>query len=195
MYDKLLGLRVGFAVCGSFCTFDKAFEQARILVELGCIVTPIMSFNARNLTTRFGSAQENCDKLERICGNRVLAELPEVEPIGPKNMLDIVVVAPCTGNTLAKLAMGITDTPVTMAVKSHLRNLKPIIIAISTNDAASGSAKNIGLLENYKNYYFVPFYQDDSNTKPNSMMAHFELIPATIEACLEGRQLQPVYRV
>lgn len=192
MYERFLGLRVGYAVCGSFCTFDKAFEQARCLTELGCEVTPIMSFNARSLTTRFGTADENYERLSAICGRRVLCDLAEAEPIGPKQLLDVIIVAPCTGNTLAKLALGITDTPVTMAVKSHLRNLRPVIIAVSTNDALAGSAKNIGTLLAYKNYYFVPMRQDDSKAKPNSMVALYEKIPDTLEMCLSGRQIQPI---
>lgn len=191
--EKLSGLRVGFAVCGSFCTFAKVFEELGELVSLGCEVTPIMSHNAYTLDTRFGSAQQNAARLYEITGKTVLHEITAVEPIGPKKMFDVLVVAPCTGNTLAKLALGITDSPVCMAVKSHLRNQRPVIIAVSTNDALSGSAKNIGTLRNYKNFYFVPAYQDDSLGKPFSMVADFSKIPQTILEAMEGRQIQPVY--
>lgn len=191
--DKLSGLRVGFAVCGSFCTFAKVFEQLEALTALGCEVTPIMSHNAYSLDTRFGTAQQNAARLYEITGKTVLHDITAVEPIGPKKMFDILVVAPCTGNTLAKLALGITDTPVCMAVKSHLRNQRPVVIAVSTNDALSGSAKNIGTLRNYKNFYFVPISQDDCLGKPFSMVADFSKIPQTILEALEGRQIQPIY--
>lgn len=185
-------IKVGFAVCGSFCTFSKAFKSAEELVSLGCEVTPIMSFNARSLSTRFGGADENAKKLEIICGRGIISTIEDAEPIGPNKMFDILVVAPCTGNTLAKLALGITDTPVTMAVKSHIRNSRPVVIAVSTNDALANSAKNLGILQNYRNYYFVPYRQDDSNGKPYSLVSKFELIPNTLEAALAGKQIQPI---
>lgn len=188
----LENLTVGFAVCGSFCTFEKAFKTAEELVSLGCNLIPIMSFNARTLSTRFGNADDNAAKLESICNNKIISTIEDAEPIGPKKMLDALVVAPCTGNTLAKLAAGITDTPVTMAVKSHIRNSRPVIIAISTNDALANSAKNIGALQNYKNYFFVPYKQDDSSSKPNSLIAKYELIPGTIASAFEGKQIQPL---
>lgn len=193
--EKLAGLRIGFAVCGSFCTFTQAFEQARRLVELGCEVTPIMSFAAYSLDTRFGTAQQNAAKLYEITGKTVLHDIPTTEPIGPKRMFDALVVAPCTGNTLAKLAAGIVDTPVCMAVKSHLRGARPVIIAAATNDALAGAAKNIGILRNYKHFYFVPLRQDDPAVKPNSLVADFEKIPAAILEAVEGKQLQPVFTV
>ena len=193
--DKLSGLRVGFAVCGSFCTFAKVFEQLETLVSLGCEVTPIMSHNAYTLDTRFGTAQQNAARLYEITGRTVLHDITTTEPIGPKKMFDVLVVAPCTGNTLAKLALGITDSPVCMAVKSHLRNQRPVVIAVSTNDALSGSAKNIGTLRNYKNFYFVPMLQDDCLGKPFSMIADFSKIPQTILEALDGRQIQPIYAV
>lgn len=189
--EKLSGLRVGFAVCGSFCTFSKAFETLSVLKEAGCDITPIMSFNAYSLDTRFGTAQENAARMFEITGKTVLHDIPSVEPIGPKRMFDVMVVAPCTSNTLAKLAVGITDTPVCMAVKSHLRNQKPVVIAVSTNDGLSASAKNIGTLRNYKNYYFVPLAQDDYIKKPFSLVADFTKIPQTIVEALDGRQIQP----
>ena len=185
-------LNIGFAMCGSFCTFSKAFDAAQQLVSLGANVIPIMSFNARTISSRFGTAEENAQRLENICKNKIIANIETAEPIGPQKLLDVLVIAPCTGNTLAKLAVGITDTPVTMAVKSHIRNIRPVVIAISTNDALANSAKNIGMLQNYKNYYFVPYMQDDSIAKPNSLIAKYELIPQTVENALSGRQIQPV---
>jgi len=184
---------IGFAVCGSFCTFGKAFKSAEELVSLGADVTPIMSFNARRLSTRFGGADENAEMLEAICKNKIISTIEDAEPIGPKKLFDILIIAPCTGNTLAKLAMGITDTPVTMAVKSHIRNSRPVVVAVSTNDALANSAKNMGILQNYKNYFFVPYRQDDSNSKPNSLVAKFELIPQTIISALNGQQIQPLF--
>lgn len=192
-FTKLSGLRVGFAMCGSFCTFGKVFVQLERLAKLGCELTPIMSANAYSLDTRFGTAQSHAARLFEITGRTVLHEITTAEPIGPKKLFDVLVVAPCTGNTLAKLALGITDTPVCMAVKSHLRNQRPVVIAVSTNDALSGSAKNIGTLQNYKNFFFVPVSQDDCAAKPFSMVADFSMIPQTIEAAMEGRQIQPMY--
>lgn len=191
--EKLSGLRVGYAVCGSFCTFAKSFEELEELVSLGCEVTPIMSQNAYSLDTRFGTAQQHAARLYEITGKTVLHDIAATEPIGPKKMFDILVIAPCTGNTLAKLALGIVDTPVCMAVKSHLRNQRPVVIAASTNDALSGAAKNIGILRNYKNIYFVPLCQDDCLAKPFSLVADFTKIPQTILEALDGRQIQPVY--
>lgn len=191
--DKLSGLRVGFAVCGSFCTFAKVFSQLETLVAAGCEVTPIMSHNAYSLDTRFGTAQQNAARLFEITRRTVLHDITSTEPIGPKKMFDVLVIAPCTGNTMAKLALGIVDTPVCMAVKSHLRNRRPVVIAPATNDALSGAAKNIGILRNYKNFYFVPMYQDDCAGKPFSMISDFSLIPQTILEALEGRQIQPIY--
>lgn len=191
--EKLSGLRVGFAVCGSFCTFTKAFESVEKLVSLGCEVTPIMSQNAYSLDTRFGTAQQHAARLYEITGRTVLHDITTTEPIGPKKMFDVLVVAPCTGNTLAKLALGIVDSPVCMAVKSHLRNQHPVVIAVSTNDALAGAAKNIGILRNYKNFYFVPIYRDDYLSKPFSLVADFQKIPQTILAALDGRQIQPAF--
>lgn len=187
------GLRIGICVCGSFCTFNKVFAEIEQLADLGYDVTAIMSHNAYSLDTRFGKAAEHVARLEAITGKPVIHDITTAEPVGPKKMFDVLVVAPCTGNTLAKLAMSITDTPVCMAVKSHLRNQRPVVIAVSTNDALSGAAKNIGTLRNYKNFYFVPTYQDDSTNKPFSMLADFALIPDTIEAALNGQQLQPMF--
>ncbi len=188
---RFQGLRVGAAVCGSYCTFGKVFSQFEQLKDMGCTVTPIMSYNAAGLDTRFGRAEEHIERLKRLSGS-VILDLAAAEPIGPKKMFDVLVVAPCTGNTLAKLALGITDTPVCLAVKSHLRNQKPVVIAVSTNDALSGSAKNIGMLRNYRNLYFVPLSQDDPAAKPFSMVADFSKLPDTIAEALDGRQIQPM---
>ena len=157
-------------------------------------ITPIMSYNAANLDTRFGRALDFIEELERVCGRPVIKTIQEAEPIGPKNMFDLLVVAPCTGNTLAKLALSITDTPVTMAVKSHLRGAKPVLLAISTNDALSGSAKNFGALLNTKHYYFVPMRQDNPNQKPNSLVARFDLLGDAMEAAMKELQLDPLFQ-
>ncbi len=184
-------MNIGFALCGSFCTFSQVFPVMETLAQEHEIF-PIFSPTAAGTDTRFGAASDHLAQAEKTCGRKVLLTIPDVEPIGPKKTLDVLVIAPCTGNTLAKLAHGIADTPVTMAAKSHLRNGRPVVIAISTNDALSGAAANIGTLLNRKHYYFVPFGQDDPQNKPNSMVAHFELIAQTIEAAMEGRQLQPM---
>lgn len=186
------GIRVGYCICGSFCTFEKSFKAAGELVKMGAKLIPVMSYNSAGLDTRFGNAREIAARFEKIAGTSVIKTIVDAEPIGPKKMCDIMVVAPCTANTLAKLALGITDTPVTMAVKSHLRNAGPVVIAVSTNDALAGCAKNIGMLQNLKNYYFVPYKQDDYEKKPNSIVADFDLLPETIEAALDRKQLQPV---
>ena len=190
--SNLIGKKIGFAMCGSFCTFSKAFEQLEQLINSGADVTAIMSFNAAFIDTRFGKAQEHIERLERLTEKPVLRTIAETEPVGPKRMFDALVIAPCTGNTLAKLAVGIIDSPVTMAAKSHLRNGSPLVIALSTNDGLAGSAKNIGALLNYRYVYFVPFAQDDAEAKPRSLSADFSLIPDAIEAALDGKQLQPV---
>ena len=184
-------MEIGFAMCGSFCTFDQVFPVMEELAQK-YHVTPIFSFASASVDSRFGTAAEHLQKAEAICGRKVLRTIAEVEPIGPKKLLDALVVAPCTGNTLAKLAHSIVDTPVTMAVKSHLRNGRPVIVAISTNDALAGAAENIGKLLARKHYYFVPFGQDDAFKKPTSIVADFSKIPQTLEAALEQRQIQPV---
>lgn len=190
--NKLEGLRIGFALTGSFCTFSKAFEQMKFLKKSGAVLIPILSYNSCITDTRFGKAAEHIDMVTNICGIKPITDITAAEPLGPKNMTDVLVVAPCTGNTLAKLAYSITDSPVTMAVKSHLRNMRPVIINVSTNDALAGSLKNIGFLMNTKNYYFVPFSQDDSTKKPSSLVGDFSKIPETILAAMEGKQIQPV---
>ena len=191
---SLNGLKIGYGLSGSFCTFEKSFKAAEKLVELGAELVPVMSYNAAGLSTRFGTAEENKNRLENIAKRKVICTIEDAEPIGPNKMCDVMVVAPCTANTLAKLSLGITDTPLTMAVKSHLRNGLPVVIAISTNDALAGSAKNIGMLQNYRNYYFVPYRQDNFKNKPNSVVADFSLLPQTIELALSGIQIQPLLR-
>lgn len=186
------GINVGFAMCGSFCTFSKALTQMEKLLELGYNILPIMSFNAYSTDTRFGKANEIINKIEKMCGREIIHTIKDAEPIGPKKMTDIMLVAPCTGNTAAKLCYAITDTPVTMAVKSHLRQSKPVLISIATNDALGASAQNIGRLMNNKHIYFVPFSQDNAQQKPNSLVAHFELIPQALEYALREQQIQPV---
>lgn len=185
-------LRVGFAMCGSFCTFSEAMPIIDTLKEMGADVIPIMSGAAYSTDTRFGRACDFIDKIEKTTSHKVIHTIAEAEPIGPKKLLDILIIAPCTGNTLAKLACGITDTSVTMAAKAHLRNNRPLVIAPATNDGLAASAKNIGALMNTKNVYFVPYQQDDSTGKPCSLIAHFEIIPEAVRSALEGRQLQPV---
>jgi dipicolinate synthase subunit B len=177
---------------GSFCTFQSAFEQAEILKEYGAELLPIMSEHASSINTRFGKGYENVEKLRDICCNDVILSIADAEPIGPKNLTDIMVVAPCTSNTASKLSSSITDTTVTMAVKSHLRHGKPIVLAIASNDSLMGSAKNLGELFNRKNYYFVPMVQDDWINKPASLVAEFSMIPQAIEAALKGVQLRPI---
>lgn len=186
-------MKIGVAVCGSFCTFEKVFEITGKLREEGAELVPIMSFNAAGLSTRFGKAEENLKRFESLAGRKVITTIEEAEPIGPKKMTDIMLLPNCTGNTLAKLALSVTDTPVTMAVKSHLRGSRPVIVNVATNDALSGSAKNIGALMNLKNYYFVPLLQDDCAKKPTSVVGDFEKIPGTIVAAIRGVQVQPVF--
>lgn len=184
--------RVGFAVCGSFCTHEQVLKALEKLTELYETVIPIASENAAFTDTRFGTSDDLLEKLEDLTGNEVLCDLPSVEPIGPKGLLDVLVIAPATGNTIGKLAAGITDTTVTMAAKAHLRNGRPVVIAMASNDGLSAGAKNIGELLVRKNYYFVPFGQDNAAQKPCSLMADFSKIPETIDAALRGEQLQPV---
>lgn len=188
-------IKLGFCICGSFCTFKENIELMQRLVEAGFDIIPILSFNSATMDTRFGKASDHIANIESICNKTVIATIEHAEPIGPKRMTDVILVSPCTGNTLAKLANGITDSPVTMAVKSHLRNGLPVVIAVSTNDALSGSANNIATLLNRRQYYFVPFGQDNFAAKPTSLVSHFELVPQTIELALEGKQLQPILHV
>jgi len=192
---KLDGKTIGFALTGSFCTFSKVFPQIETLVGQGARVVPIMSEISYTTDTRFGKAEEHIKRFEKITGEKVIATVWDAEPIGPKKLLDALVVAPCTGNSLAKLAMGIADSSVTMAVKSHLRNKRPVVIAPSTNDGLGNNAKNIGYLSNMKNIYIVPFGQDDFLVKENSLISDMEQILPTVCAALEGKQYQPMLKV
>ena len=184
--------RVGFAMCGSFCTHAAVLAVLKDLTDQYETVIPIVSESSAFTDTRFGTADTLMDRLEDLTGNEVLCDIPSVEPIGPKGLLDVLVIAPATGNTIAKLAAGITDTAVTMAAKAHLRNGRPVVVALASNDGLSAGAKNIGELLVRKNYYFVPFGQDNALQKPNSLVADFSKIPETIDAALQGKQLQPI---
>ena len=192
MDDVLRGLRVGFCLTGSFCTLGRAFEQMELLAREGAIITPILSGSVNTMDTRFFTADEVKRRISEITQEPILTTIQQVEPIGPRAMTDLMIVAPCTGNTLGKLACGIVDTAVTMAVKSHLRRMKPVLIAVSTNDALGAAARNIGALMNYKHMYFLPMAQDDPVKKPNSLVARFELMRAGAKEALNGRNLQPV---
>lgn len=185
---------IGFALTGSFCTFDKAIEQMKILKSAGHNVTPIMSFHAYNLDTKFGKAADFINSIENVCENEIIHTIQDAEPIGPKKKFDILIIEPCSGNTLAKLATGIVDTPVLMAAKSHLRNARPLLLAVSTNDALGNSAKNIGFLLNIKNIYFIPFGQDDIYRKPRSIVADFKLTELAVHSALTGVQMQPIVK-
>ena len=183
---------IGYGITGSFCTFAKTRKEIQRLTEMGAHVIPIFSYQTQNCDTRFGTAKEFMEEVCDITGNPGIRTLQEAEPIGPKKLLDALVIAPCTGNTLAKLAQGVNDGCVPLAAKASLRNNCPIIVAPSTNDGLGASAKNIGMLLNTKNIYFVPFGQDDPFSKNNSLVAKWDLIPKTVEEALKGRQLQPV---
>lgn len=183
---------IGYGITGSFCTFAKTRKEVERLKEMGANVIPIFSFNAQSCDTRFGSARDFVEGICNITENEGIKSISQAEPIGPNNFLDIMVIAPCTGNSAAKLCNGITDTPVLMAAKAHMRNGKSLVIAISTNDALGVNFKNIGTLMNMKNIYFVPFGQDNYKSKPNSMVAKMELLPDTIEMALKGKQIQPI---
>ena len=184
--------KIGFALTGSFCTFAKVMPELEKLISEGADIMPVISEAVDKYDTRFGKADEWKSRIEGITGKKIIKTIVDAEPIGPKSLLDILIIAPCTGNTLGKIANGITDTPVTMAAKAHLRNGKPLVLAISTNDGLSANAKNLGLMLNAKNVYFVPFGQDDPVKKCNSLTANNELILPTILEALKGRQLQPI---
>ncbi|SFQ05431.1 dipicolinate synthase subunit B [Oscillibacter sp. PC13] len=184
--------RVGFAVCGSFCTHAQVLKELEELVEIYETVIPIVSEISAFTDTRFGTSDDLLERLEDLTGHEVLCDIPAVEPIGPKSLLDVLVIAPATGNTIAKLAAGITDTAVTMAAKAHLRNGRPVVIAMASNDGLSAGAKNIGELLVRKNYYFVPFGQDNAQGKPCSLVADFTKIPETVDAAIRGEQIQPI---
>lgn len=184
-------MNIGFAMTGSFCTYARVFPIMEQLSRLHS-VTPIFSLSAATVDSRFGTAQEHLHRAEEICGIPPILTLAQAEPIGPKQLFDVLLIAPCTGNTLAKLAHSIADTPVTMAAKSQLRNARPVVVAVSTNDGLAGAAENIGKLFGRKHYYFVPFGQDDPIGKPTSLVANFSRIPQALEAAQEGKQLQPL---
>ena len=185
--------RLGFALCGSFCTFEKAIEQIKYLKRKNLDIVPIMSYNAYSTDTRFGKATGHINKIEEICGRKIISTITDAEPIGPQKTLDILVIEPCTGNTIAKLANGITDTPVPLAAKAHIRNERPLLIAVSTNDALSVAAANIGRLLNNKNIYFVPMKQDDCIKKPRSIVADFDKTYDAIICALKNIQIQPIF--
>ena len=184
-------MNIGFALTGSFCTFSKVFPVMEALSKKYTLI-PILSPAASTVDSRFGKAEEHIQRITAICGRSPLTAISQVEPIGPKGLLDALIIAPCTGNTLAKLANSIADTSVTMAAKSHLRNGGPVLVAVSTNDALAGAAENIGKLLGRKHYFFVPFGQDDPLKKPTSMVANFEKIPEALKLALDGKQMQPI---
>lgn len=186
------GITIGFALTGSFCTFKKVIPQIQNLKDAGADVIPIMSETSATTDTRFGLASEHIERIEGITGHKMISSISAAEPIGPKKLLDLLVIAPCTGNTISKLANGIADSTVSLAAKSHLRNKRPLVIAVSSNDGLGANAKNIGVLLSRANVFMVPFGQDDCIEKENSLVADFEqIIPAT-EAALNGKQLQPI---
>ena len=184
--------KIGFGITGSFCTFGRVKNELEKMAEAGADITPVFSFNTQLTNTRFADAGKFVNEIEKICGKAGMKTIAQAEPVGPKALFDVMVIAPCTGNTLAKLCAGITDSPVLMAAKAHLRNERPLVISVSTNDALGINFKNIGYLMNMKNVYFVPFGQDDPVKKPKSMIGDMSKIPDAVEAALEGRQLQPV---
>jgi dipicolinate synthase subunit B len=188
----LAGKRIGFAITGSFCTYSQIMPVIEELVKMGAIVVPILSYNAAVHDTRFIKAADLKKFLEETTGSKALECLVDVEPIGPKKLLDLVIIAPCTGNSIAKLALGVTDTPVLLAAKSHLRNGRPVLIAVSTNDALGANAKNLGLLLNTRNIYFVPYRQDNNVEKCTSVVADMGMIIEAAKAALDSKQIQPV---
>ncbi len=185
-------IKLGYAICGSFCTISDSVLQIQKLISKGYDIQPILSPIVLSANTRFGQADDLKEKIEKITGKRIISSIVEAEPIGPKKMFDALIICPCTSNTLAKLCYGITDTSVTMAVKSHIRNDRPVIIALATNDALGASAKNIGYLLNRKNIYFVPFAQDDPINKKRSMIADFNLLEETVTSALNSVQISPI---
>ena len=188
----LKGKKIGFVLTGSFCTFQKVIPKIKELKKLEAEIIPVMSYNSYNLDTKFGKAKDFIKEIEDITGNEIIHTIQSAEPIGPKKMTDIMIIAPCSGNTMAKLACDIIDTPAVMAVKSHLRNERPLVIEPSTNNGLSGNAENIGKLLNRRNYYFVPFRQDNPITKPRSIVFDAEYIIKTIEFALNGEQISPI---
>ena len=188
----LSGCRLGFAVCGSFCNAARAMQAAKACVKEGAVLLPIVSEHFAEMKTRFGAPEQFLEQLTALGGGTLIRSIQQAEPIGPKAMTDALVVCPCTGNLLGKLANGITDGTVPMAVKSHLRGGKPVILCVSTNDGLSGSARNLGDLLNRRHYYFVPFGQDNPQKKPQSLVADYDLLPDAVAAALRGEQIQPI---
>lgn len=184
---------IGYALCGSFCTFSDSFAALSELKNKYTDIIPIMSYNAYNTDTRFGKSEEWKDKIEELCGRKIINTIAGAEPFGPKISLEALVIAPCTGNTLAKLANGITDTPVCMAAKAHLRSDRPLVIALASNDAMSANFGNLGTLLSRKNIYFVPMKQDEPVKKPHSLVADFSLLTATLEDALLGKQTRKLF--
>lgn len=189
---ELKDKKIGFVLTGSFCTFSKVIPKMKELIQKGAEIIPIMSFHSYTLDTKFGKAEDFIQEIETITGKKIIHTIQGAEPIGPKSMTDIMIIAPCSGNTMAKLACDIIDTPATMAAKSHLRNNRPLVIAPSTNNGLGGNAENIGKLLNRKNYYFVPFRQDNPITKPRSIVFDAEYMIKTIELALENKQISPI---
>ena len=189
---EIKGKKIGFVLTGSFCTFSKVIPKMKEILKQGAEILPIMSFNSYHLDTKFGKANDIVEEIEEITGREIIHTIMDAEPIGPKKMTDIMIIAPCSGNTMSKLACDIIDTPATMAAKSHLRNSRPLVIAPSTNNGLSGNAENIGKLLNRKHYYFVPFRQDNPITKPRSIVFDAEYIIKTLEYALEGEQISPI---
>ena len=185
-------ITIGYALCGSFCTFAKSMETLKALAAEYEHIIPIFSAASYTTDTRFGTAQHFIEQAEQICGHEVLSTLKQVEPFGPKKLLDLLVICPCTGNTLGKLANGIADSSVTLACKAHLRNERPVVVAVSTNDGLGANAESIGKLLARKNFYFVPFGQDDAIGKPTSLVADFRQVPQTVKAALQAEQIQPM---
>ncbi len=188
----LKGKKIGFIFTGSFCTFQKSIVELKKIVDLGNNVLPIMSYNSHNLDTKFGMAKDIIKEIEQITNNKIIHTIPDAEPIGPKHLTDIMLIAPASGNTMAKLANDIIDTPAVMAAKSHLRNENPLVIAPSTNNGLAGNAINIGKLLNTRNIYFVPFKQDNPISKPRSIVFESSYIIPTLEMALDGKQIQPI---
>lgn len=188
-----MSLTAGFALCGSFCTIDRVMGVMERMVKDGWDILPIVSDSVGTMDTRFGAAHDTMDEITHICGREPMCTLQDVEPIGPKAMMDVLIIAPCTGNTLARLAHGLSDTPVALAAKSQLRIERPVVLAVSSNDALAASAPNIATLLNRKHYYFVPMRQDAPHAKPRSLVAVMENIPETAKAAAEGKQLQPIF--
>lgn len=186
-------MNIGYCFTGSFCTFKKSIATLKSLVDSGNAVTPTMSYNAYSTDTRFGKAEDIRKEICTVCSKDIISTVVDAEPIGPKHMFDVLCVVPCTSNTLAKLANGVNDTPVTMAVKSHLRNNKPVVIGVSTNDALGAAAKNIGVLMNSRNFYFVPMLQDNPCEKPRSLVCDFSKVSGTIKCAAEGIQYNPMF--